>query len=262
MTDLALLQRFTNAITGADVTLPSPQGGVTVPKAVFQEAINELTGLEQLVGAEDFAQQVVANLQQLVEWCEDGDTEPSLAQLQTCLGAEEDDESEHDPGLIDLVTGALQQIGVQADGQTGAALLDIISGYVEQHSAQPQPGRHRAPEPSFVPVEQDWPDTEYDEYEDEEPAAVAPARFTAPVQIQQGPPPMRPPVRRRNGVAAAPVAQAPRPRPNPALRAAPLHPGGRPIPANPPPFVPVPAEQVLGLRRGRNGRYDAGDIGE
>lgn len=257
--NLDLLNAFTDAITGESVALDYQGQRLEVPKAQFAAAFHELGELRAaaLDSSAEWLQGVAERLTDLVAAAEAQDAAAIPTELVAALLEEDEDEEEEDgyaPAMVDTVTALLQSLNPNADAGTAHAFLDAMSLATRQ--AQEPAGRHRAPEP-------DYDDTEYDDYEQEQPQQlfqpVTPRRAprqALPVAPQRVGP--RPRARQVNG---APPMRRPR------AQAVPQHAihrilpaSGIPTPANPPPFQAVPPEQVLGLRRSPSGRYDAGSL--
>lgn len=231
--DLDLLNAFTEAISGEHVQLPSARGVLTVPKAEFELAFRELAVLRlaqdgQDEGAEQ-AQGVVERLVDLLNMAEEQQAAAIPVEMLTELfEAEQPKQLDTEVGLV---TELLQSLGVDAGPETGAAFLDALATH---RGEQPEPGRHRALE-----VEEDEPDVQQLFQAVTQPAAraVLKPRLSAGVRLA---PPRRP---------VAPRGMLP--------------PNGIPIPATPtvdPNKNPITAEQLFGLRRSANGRYDAGSL--
>lgn len=246
------LLRFAAAFTDESVGLQTPDGLVQITRSQLRDAAaglqhgadayHDLQELRTQVGSFDPEDTAIrARLEDYIERLTEADLDID-PQLRAVLG--EAYVEDHDPGLVDLVTGALQAIGVaEANDDTAKAMLDLISTYVDGQEG----GTHRRQ--ADQPLVQAPPaaDVLAGLADQLRGGGASPVRASASPAAAAG---FRAPQRHAARVAA-PV--------NPAQRTAPLFPpGGLPTPANPGPFHTVSAEELFGLQRGGNGRYDAG----
>lgn len=235
--DLDLLGAFTDAITGEEVRLPTPRGTLTVPRAEFEMAVRELAELRALQSGEDegadYSRNVVEGLVDIINMAQEQQAGAVPLEMLEGLVYQEPDEPEPelDPA-VEVVTGLLRSLGVDATAETGAQFLAILNHPNGHSVVPPAPGRHRAPEPEVL--EQEPP----------------------PQLVQQRP--AGPPVMLR------PRAQAPAARLIPQHRQHSILPADgmpiRSVPTVDPNKNPVTAEQLFGLRRSTSGRYDAGSL--
>lgn len=222
--DPTAIRAFADSITGVDVGLPTPTGVVKLAKADLIELldmVDELAAMRADQQARDEQNaQLAADLGAYVADLQATDTEPTLAALTAILNGEDvAAQAQHDPRLVAVVSSFLATLG-EDRAEHAVELLDVIE--------------------QFVTSAPDWD-------ESSEPVVQ---------QLLQGPPappapaePTRRPASVRAAVRPAPLT-ADGPRPGFGMPA---------IPADPPPFKEVTAEELFGLRRGPNGRYDAGE---